>query len=48
MDPQFIEIKTVLPTGQWVIIEITGPAPQDICTKVVETVKLPRQLLEAE
>lgn len=46
MNPKFTRIISVLPTAQWVVVEITGPDVRDICTKVVDTWKVPQKVLK--
>lgn len=45
MDPKYTRILKVLPTANWVVVEITGPELEDVKTKVVETRKLPSQTI---
>lgn len=45
MDPKYTKIVRVMPTSQWVVVEITGPTPQDMTTKVVETWKVSQKII---
>lgn len=46
MSDRRIKIVRVLPTGSWVVVEITGPDPKDARTKVVDILLLSKATIE--